>query len=249
MVQKRNKIVAIIEARMSSSRLPGKVLLHGVGKPMIGHLIERLKSIKLIDEVVVATTTNKDDQKIIDYCSTLDVRCFQGSEMNVMDRVYRAATFFKADTIVEITGDCPLLDPKICNNVLETYLSSNKDYANNNTIRSFPDGMDTRVFSTKVLKKSMSMTTSKLDQEHVSLHIKNNPKIFSFVNVVAPEALYWPELGLTLDEESDYVVIKKIIEALYKNNKLFDCYDIIKFLKSNIDIVELNKNVIRKGDT
>ena len=113
MISKKNKIVAIIEARMSSSRLPGKVLLEAGGQPLLGHLIERLKSIDLIDEVVVATTVNKEDQKIINFCLSKDIRYFQGSETNVMERVYQTASFFKADVIVEITGDCPIIDPKI----------------------------------------------------------------------------------------------------------------------------------------
>ena len=244
------KILAIVTARMTSNRLPGKVLLKVKKKPFLQFLIERLKIVKKIDQIVIATTINKTDDVLEKFAKKMKVKCFRGSEEDVMGRVVFAAKRFGADIIVDVTGDCPIIDCDLVDQAIQVYLhNNNADYVNNNNIRSYPDGMDVQVFSYKALKKSYKMTSCSLEREHVTLHIRKNPKIFNTINIIAPQSLYWPELGLTLDQQEDYVFLKKIIEFFYEKNSFFTCSDIINFLKSNKKLLKINSYVRRKGDS
>lgn len=245
------KIVSIIEARMTSSRLPGKVLLKAANKPMLYHLVSRLRHVKKIDEIVIATTINKEDDKIINFAKKNNIKFFRGSENNVLERVYCAATFFKADVIVQITGDCPIIDPIIVEQVLGIYLINKADYVGNAHVRSYPDGMDVQVFSFKSLKKCYSISSAPLEMEHVTLGLRRRPKIFKPIHIIAPKNLFWPSLGLTLDEKKDYIFLKKIIEYFTRTkNKNFSCHDVINLLKKNKKHwLKINQKVKRKGDT
>jgi spore coat polysaccharide biosynthesis protein SpsF len=243
------RIIATIEARMTSTRLPGKVMLPVLGKPILYYLVERLKKVPSIDDIVLATTTNDTDNILVDFAKKENIKCFRGSEDDVMLRVVEAAISENADVVVEITGDCPIIDPQIVEQTILMYKANNVDYVSNGHIRSFPDGMDTQVFSVDILKKSLSMTNNLLDHEHVTLHIRNNPELFSRINIVAPPELEWPELGLTLDEEDDFNLIKLIIEHFNSKNPFFGCLDVVTFLKNRPDLVKINSNVIRKGNT
>ncbi len=241
------KIGAIIEARMSSSRLPGKVLMKALNKPFLLHLVERIKKIKKINKIIIATTNNKKDIEIVKFCKKNRINFFRGSEDNVMQRVIFAAKKYKLDLITEITGDCPIIDHRIIDQCLEIYLNNKVDYVTNCHVRSYPDGMDVQVYKLKTLIKSSKMTKNKQDREHVTLHIRKNPNIFKTINLMPNKNLYWPELGLTLDEYKDYLLIKKIIEYFNrKKNKFFSCEDIINFLKRNKNIRNINKTVKRK---
>ena len=241
-------IVSIIEARMNSKRLPGKVLLPAQKISMLEHLVERLKTIKIIDQIVVATTVNSKDDEIVELCQKKEINFFRGSEEDVMGRVICAAEKYFADLIVEITADCPLIDPDIVDQIISIFLANKVDYVSNAIIRSYPDGMDTQVFSLKTLKTSYEMVNSDLEKEHVTLHIRNNPNLFSHINVIAPKNIYYPELGLTLDEKDDYILIKKIIDNLYPKDNFFSCLDIINYLNENKILLEINKNVMRKNN-
>ena len=243
------KIVATIEARMTSSRLPGKVLMPVAGITMLGCLVRRLKSVKSIDCIVLATTVNKADDSLIDLAKELEIEAFRGDENDVMNRVIGAAASVGADVIVEITGDCPVIDPEIVEQTIQMFKANSADYVSNAHIRSYPDGMDTQVFRLDTLKRSAAMTDDLLDHEHVTLHIRNHPELFTQVHLVAPPEIYWPELGLTLDEHRDYVILKKIIEYFDKTNPFFSCLDVVRLLQQNPDWVEINKAVVRKGDS
>ena len=243
------RVVATIEARMTSSRLPGKVLLPALGDPMLLHLVRRLKAASSIDAIVIATTVNKSDQPIVDFAFANGIYVFRGSEENVLERVVGAAEMLNAQVIVEITGDCPIIDPTLVERTIQLFLRSQIDYVSNSLVRSYPDGMDTQVFSLENLKKSARLTSDPLDLEHVSRYMWQHPDIFSQLNLLAPPELYWPELGLTLDEADDYQLLKKIIEALGPQNILFGCSDVIALLKRNPEWIEINRNVIRKGDS
>ena len=243
------RIVATIEARMTSTRLPGKVMLQVLGKPMLHYLVERLKKVPSIDEIILATTVNSDDDILVEFAKEENIKYFRGSEEDVMLRVVEAADSVGADIVVEITGDCPIIDPQIVEQTILMYRANNADYVSNGHVRSFPDGMDTQVFALDVLKKSLSMTNELLDHEHVTLHIRNNPQLFTKINFVAPSELDWPELGLTLDEQHDYNLLKIIIEHFSQENILFSCLDVVQFLKSRPNLVAINNNVHRKGDS
>lgn len=243
------KIVATIEARMKSSRLPGKVLLKVLGKSMIEHLINRLKQVPSLNEIVIATTINKEDDRLEFLAKKLEVMCYRGSEEDVMARVIEAGDSCNADIIVEITGDCPIIDPQIIEQAIRIFKFNNADYVSNAHIRSYPDGMDVQVFNIKTLKRSSKMTKDPLDHEHVTLHIRNHPDIFSHIHLVAPPKDFWPELGLTLDEQKDYELLKKIMEYFGLDNPYFSCSEVIHLLKGAPEWAAINSDVIRKGDT
>lgn len=242
------KIAATIEARMTSSRLPGKVLLDAGGKPLLQHLLDRLRVVPSINEIVVATTINAADDVLVDFANSQSILVYRGSELDVMGRVIGAARLAQADVVVEITGDCPIIDPDIVEQTIQMYLHNDAVYVSNGHIRSYPDGMDTQVFSLDALIQSAAITNTPLDREHVSLHIRNNPALFPKLTLIAPPSLHWPELGLTLDEEADYKLLKKIIEKLAPVNPLFSCLDVVRLLRKNPDWVAINQAVARKGD-
>lgn len=243
------KIVATIEARMTSSRLPGKVLMNAAGISMLEHLVRRLRAVQSIDQIILATTTNKDDIPLVNLAKKLNISYFCGSEKDVMQRVIDAAASINAHVIAEITGDCPIIDPEIVEQTIRTFREHQADYVSNVLVRSYPDGMDTQVFKLDTLKRSAKMTNDPLDHEHVTLHIRNNPKLFTHVHLVAPPEIHWPELGLTLDELSDYKLLKKIIEYFEKDkNPLFSCTDVVRLLRKYPEYTHINKDVKRKGN-
>lgn len=243
------KIIATIEARMTSSRLPGKVLLKAEGKPMLEHLVNRLRSVPSLNGIVLATTYNSADNILEKFSEDVGIDCYRGSENDVMARVIGAAESVNGDVIVEITGDCPIIDPQIIEQTIRMFKRHNADYVSNVQVRSYPDGMDTQVFSLDTLRRSAAMTNNLLDREHVTLHIRNHPEIFPHVHLIAPPEIHWPELGLTLDEPKDFQLLKKIIEYFEPVNPLFSCLDTIRLLRNMPDWVEINKTVVRKGDT
>lgn len=248
-MKKNGKIVATIEARMTSSRLPGKVLLEANKKTMLEHLIERLRAVKSVDEIALATTINGADDPLIDLALRKGVKYFRGSEEDVMDRVIKTAESAGADIVVEITGDCPIIDPLVIEQAVQMFLHNDCDYVSNGHIRTYPDGMDTQVFRLETLKRSYPMTTTDLEREHVTLHIRYHPDLFRHLHLIAPPDLYWPGLGLTLDEKDDYLLLKKIIEHFGNGNPMFSCREVISLLRENPHWIDLNKHVRRKGDT
>lgn len=242
------KICAIVEARMTSSRLPGKVLMKpDDNNTFFEILIKRLYRVKELSSIILATTTNKADDKLVKKAKNLNLKVFRGSEYNVVNRVLNAAKKFNAEIILGITADCPLIDPYIVSNAIQMYLNNDIDYVSNGHVRSFPDGMDCQVFSLKTLKRSYALIKTELEKEHLGLVIRNNRKKFRKFTLIAPRDLYWPELGLTLDEYDDYIFLKRIINHFGKDYK-FSCHDIISFLKKNKKLLKINSHVIRKGD-
>ena len=241
-----NKIGAIVEARMGSSRLPGKILKEANGKVILSLLIERISKVKEINTVIVATTINQKDDVLVEFCKNNGINYFRGSEDDVMGRVLGAASHYHIDTIVEITGDCPLIDYNIISQVLNSYIHNKFDYVSNANIRSYPDGMDVQVFSKNILSDSYLKATTSIEKEHVTLHIRKSD-FYSKMDLIAPTNQFYPDLGLTLDEESDYILIKKIFESFDSNDFTLD--QILKLLKSDSTLKEINAHVIRKGDS
>ena len=239
-------IVAIIEARMTSSRLPGKHLLLANGKPMLQHLVGRLKRVPLINKIVLATTTNATDDVLVNFADSVGVSVYRGSELDVMGRVVEAGEAFSADVVCEVTGDCPIIDPELVEQVIQTLLKNSAVYANNGS-NGLPDGMGSQVFYWSALKQSSEMAKELLDREHVTLHIKRHPELFPTIYLVAPRSLCWPELGLTLDERDDYILLKRIIEYFGEANSYFSCAQVIQLLHEKPDWLDINKHVKRKG--
>lgn len=242
------KIVLTIEARMTSSRLPGKVALPALkNQTMLGHMIQRLKRVPSVDQIVVATTTNSSDDLLQSIAEGEGVTCFRGSEDDVMGRVIGAAKSAGAELLVETTGDCPIIDSSIVEQTIRMFLHHDVDYVSNAFVRSFPDGMDCQVYRLATLEKSYSMTNSKIDREHVTRHILANPDLFERVQLVAPPDLWWPELGLTLDEPKDYELIKRIVDYFGEDNPAASCGEILHVLRAvHPEWVKINEDVKRK---
>lgn len=234
----------IIEARTSSSRLPNKIMLNAYKNvSFLEYLILRLKTLKFVDNIIVATTTNKNDDKIVRLSKKLKVDHFRGSENNVYDRVLKAAKKFKTDLIIRITSDCPVIDLNIVNQVYDLYLNNDVEFVTNSVITSYPIGMDVEVLSYKTLKRSKIFFQSKDDEEHITLAIRRNPKKFKHLNLIAPKEIFFPKMSLVLDYKEDFIVLKKIIKKFWKKN--YRCLDLVNYLQKNKNIIKINKNLKR----
>ena len=244
----KKKVVAIVQARMGSVRFPGKVMQSLAGKTLIEVLISRLKKAKRIDQIVVATTTENSDDPLATLLESKKISVVRGDRDDVLGRYVKAAKKTKAGVVVRITGDCPLIDPDLVQQAISIFQANEVDYLANCHIRSYPDGMDIQVFTVRCLQESSKQTHDKLDREHVTLHIRSNPLKFRQLHLIAPPSLYWPELGLTLDEKQDYELIKIIFEH-FRGCINFSCFQILDFLKNFPHLLELNKSVTIKGNS
>ncbi len=242
---KAKETICILQARMSSSRLPGKILLPGYNKPLLLHTIERLKKSKLINDVVVATSRLKIDEIIFKICKKNKINVFRGHPTDLLDRYYRCATKYNANTIVRISSDCPLMDYKIVDKVINKFYFSKVDYVSNIHPPTFPDGFDVEVFSYEILKKVFFEANKNFQREHVTPYIWDNPKKFKINNYRnSSNYNYYKKFRLTLDYKEDYYVIWKIYNKLYPLKKLFGLKDIIKYLKHNVHIL-INKKYLK----
>lgn len=241
-----HKICATIEARMTSSRLPGKVLMNFCGKPDLQHIVERLKRSKYLDEIIVATTINKEDDRIVELCEKIGCKYYRGSEEDVLLRVLESAKSVNADIIVEITGDCPVIDWRHVNKLVEMFFSEEYDYASNIIERSFPRGFDTQVFPVKVLEEVNQITKNPVDHEHVSIYIYTHPEKYRLINWKANKQMNHPEFEITLDTKEDYEFIKQIYERLYPINKDFSAQDVVELLIKYPEMIKILRHTHRK---
>ena len=241
------KIVATIEARMRSSRLPGKVLRPLGGQPALQRMIERIRLSRYVDEICIATTTNRADDPIIELAENLDVNHFRGSEEDVLTRVLLAAHSVKADLICELTGDCPLIDPYIIDQCILSHLSGSYDYTSTFAhYATYPIGFDTQIFPVSVLQRVAAMTDDPIDHVHVSCFIYHNPKLFRINGIHAAPEQFGPDIRLTLDTPEDYKLIGKIFDAMDAAGQVWYAKDIVKHLKANPELLKINRHVRKK---
>jgi spore coat polysaccharide biosynthesis protein SpsF len=234
------KVVAIIQARMGSSRLPGKVLKKVLNKTLLDYQLERVKRANLIDEIVIATTLNQIDDDIVQFSESMSIPYYRGSEQDVLSRYYQAAVLFDADVIVRLTADCPLIDPQIIDRTIGEYLSDQTlDYASNTIERTYPRGMDTEVFSFALLEKLNKEATSALNREHVTSYISEHPSLFRIRQVKDSKNV--SRLRLTVDTPKDFLIISQIIEILYKRCLCFSYEDILNLLNERVDLQSFDK--------
>jgi spore coat polysaccharide biosynthesis protein SpsF len=232
-------IAAIVQARMGSSRLPGKVLRTAAGKTFLEHLHARLGQAATIGHIVIATSTLPGDDAIARLCQKNGYNCFRGSEQDVLDRYFRAAQEIKADTVVRITADCPLIDPAIVDQIVSTYLEQpgRYDLVTNRHPLTFPDGLDVDVMSFAALEQAWHEATTPPQREHVIPYFwETGKRVF---NVEHPGNLF-PRYRWTLDYEEDARVIEAIFDALYKPDGIFGLDDIKRFVDSHPEIAVLN---------
>lgn len=242
------KVVAIIQARMGSTRLPGKVLKKVLGKPLLAYQLERVGRSTKIDEIVVATTCHSGDNPIISLCQELDIAWYRGSEEDVLDRYFRTAMIARADIIVRLTADCPLIDPFQIDKVIETYLQHDHPYrfVSNTLKRTFPRGLDTEVFSFGALKKTHQEAINPIDREHVTRYMLHHPDLFPFVNVSS--STNYSHHRWTVDTIEDYRLIKRILEEIYPRNPKFTFSDTLKVLEENPEWQLINTSIQQKED-
>lgn len=246
---KKKKAIAIIQARMNSTRLPGKVMMSISGKPMLWHVIERVKKCKNIELIVVATTSKKDNNPIIELAKKCKVEIFKGSENDVLDRFHRAAIKFKADIIVRITADCPLISPNVVDKVVLRYKQSKADYAlsisRENNPSSYPRGINVEVFSFQILKELNKLAKEQHHREHVTTYIEDNFSRYKIEWVEAEEELRRPQYRLTIDTKEDFELVS-IIYNNFPKNEFITLKQVINFLDANPEIQGINLKIKQK---
>jgi len=245
-MKQNNPIIgAIIQTRMTSTRLPGKVLENIAGKAMVWHVINRLSFSKKIDDIILAIPTTKESNVLEDFARDHNLKCFRGSEEDVLLRFYGAAKEFGCDVIVRVTSDCPLIDPEIVDLIIEKY--QKVDYASNTLERSFPRGLDAEVFSFSVLEKAHKEAKEYYQREHVTPYIYEHPEIFKLYSVKAEGKLKRPDLRLTVDTKEDLELVREIYKHLYNPQKIFLTKEVIDLFERNPELSEINNNIKQKS--
>lgn len=227
----RPKVVAIVQARMGSTRLPGKVLRQACGAPMIAWQLAQLAKCTGLDRIVIATTGSPADDQIAEYCESHGVAVFRGSEHDVLDRYYRAALEHAADVIVRMTADCPLMDPAIVDMAVEQFLEGDFDFVANTAPPpgSFPNGMDVEVFSRTALESIWASARSDFDREHVTFAIWKHPDQFRLLRFEAPED--WSDVRMSVDYADDFEALVTTLERF--NDVIPPVAELVEFMRSN----------------
>lgn len=242
------KVVCLVQARVGSTRLPGKILKGICGKTILHHEIDRLKKCKEIDEIVIATTDKEDDDKIVNEAKKLSVKYFRGSENDVLSRFYYAAKENNADIVVRVTSDCPCIDFEILDKMLiyfkDKYKEKQIDYLSNTINRTYPRGYDIEIFTFSALEKSYINAKKEYEREHVTPYIYD--KTNNFLKLSFENKDDYSEYRVTLDTIEDFIVIKNIFENLYYKNPYFKLNDVVQYLNNNLHIVDINKHIEQK---
>lgn len=237
------RIVAIVQARMGSTRRLGKVLAKICGKPMLEHLLTRLNASEKLHDIIVATTLEANDDSLVQWCIANDVKVFRGSGDNVLARFYHCALTYDADVIVRITADDPLKDPRVIDYAVSVLMNNEDlDYVSNTIDISYPEGIDVEVFRFAALEKAYKGAVKKSDLEHVTPYIWSNPESFNLLNFCAKEDN--SDIRLTVDYEEDLQVVEAILYN-FKDNPLVSYQDIVAFLRESANITSINSGISR----
>ena len=233
----------IVQARMGSSRLPGKVLKEVCGKTILEHLVVRLKRVKQIDKIVVATTIKEQDNQIVDLCIKINTPFYRGSEDDVLSRYYEAALKDRADLVVRVTSDCPLIDPYIIGSIVSFYINNQDkvDYVSNCLNRTYPRGMDVEVFSFSILKEAYEEATKGIEREHVTPFITSRPSRYRLHNIEHSTNL--SHYRLTVDTPEDMELIRRIFETLHYKKSAFSLKDILLVMEDNPEWIDINSHI------
>lgn len=244
-----NKLnLAILQARMSSTRLPNKVLKEVNGIPLLKYECERILQSQKIDKLIIATSNDKSDDAIENFAKENNIEVFRGSLNDVLSRYYECAEEFKEANgvdnlnIIRVTGDCPIIDPQVIDAVIDYFEVNDCDYVSNTLVPTYPDGMDLEVCTFEALKIAYNDALFKSDREHVTLFIKNDDR-FKKLNYTS--RFDFSHLRMTVDEENDFELIKIILENLYENNPNFSYLDAISFMTKNPNTLFINSNITR----
>ena len=239
-------INAIIQARCGSTRFPDKVFADIDGKPLLWHVVDRLKYAKMIDEIIVATTNNSKDDRIEKWCQKEKIKHFRGSEEDVLNRYYSASKAFPSDVIVRVTADDPFKDPEIIDQVIKKLVDENLDLATNNFPPSFPEGLDCEAFTFDVLELMEKSTQDSFEREHVTQYVYHHPEKFRIGNVVSDKQL--SAYRWTIDNQKDYEMVKTIYAKRKKGSTgIMLMEEILEILKDNPEITTINAQVKRSA--
>ncbi|MDB6081698.1 MAG: spsF [Chlamydiia bacterium] len=238
------RVEIFVQARMGSTRLPGKVLVKAAGKTLLEHLCERLQRVKEADSFSILTTTNAKDDVLEEFCKKNDLSCYRGPEDDVLTRFYQVAEKRRPDAIVRITADCPLIDPQIIDQVILEYKNGSYDYVSNSLERTYPRGMDVEIFSYKTLQDTSTMAQSDEEREHVTLYMYRHPELFSLYNVSQKENS--SQYRLTVDTTEDFQLIKLLLERLYPEKPNFSLQNIVDTLKRHPEWAKINAHIQQK---
>jgi spore coat polysaccharide biosynthesis protein SpsF len=238
------KIVAIVQARMGSSRLPGKVLKDLGGETVLARVVRRLRRSALIGDIVVATTVSAADDAIVRECQRLGASSFRGSELDVLDRYYRAAQSADAEAIVRITSDCPLIEPEITDKTIRLFLEQPADYASNALHRTYPRGLDTEVMTREALGRAWEQARSPYQRVHVTPYIYEHPELFRIVSLRSRQD--YSHCRWTLDTVEDLAFIRAVYERMGNKGSL-SWREVIALLEREPCLAELNGMVLQKA--
>lgn len=238
------KIVTVIQARTGSTRLPDKIFMPLAGRPLLLSMIQRVQNSNRAGQIVVATTTEQDDDKVEELCTFSNINLYRGHPTDLLDRHFKAALEYNADAVVKIPSDCPLIDPNIIDRVIEYYLNNiaKYDYVSNLHPATYPDGNDVEIFSMPSLKAAWENAARDLEREHTTPYFWENPDKFRIGNVEWETGLdYSMSHRFTIDYMEDYLFIKAVYDELYDSNPKFSLSDILELLERKPEIKRLNE--------
>lgn len=238
-----SKVIAIIQVRLDSTRLPRKALRDIIGKPMIIHLLERTEKSELINDIVIATTKSKSDDEVVDVVKKYGLPIFRGNYEDVLDRYYNAAKKHKADVIVRITGDCPLMDPQIIDKIIQYFIDHDYDYVSNTIKPTYPDGLCVEAFSFKTLEKAWNEAKLLSEREHVTPYITKHPEIFKVKNI--ENSIDLSHLRWCVDQQEDLEFVTEVFKRLYNKDAIFFMEDVLELLDGSPELKEINIGIQR----
>jgi len=243
------KVVATVQARMGSTRLPGKVMMNLMGKPVLARLLERARRASKVDETLVATSIHAKDDVIADLCKSIETPCFRGSEEDVLERILGGLLQHEADVAVELFGDCPLIDPKIIDQHVSFFMDNlgKYDFVGNDLKSTYPPGTEVEVYSVSALEDAANRARDPGVREHGTLFIRQHPGIYRLHNIEAPDELRYPEMEIELDTAEDFQVIEAIFRHFLEQGQPdFNTYDVVEFMLKNPQIQAINQKVERR---
>jgi spore coat polysaccharide biosynthesis protein SpsF len=238
------KVVAIVQARMGSTRLPGKVLKDLEGRTVLARVVERLRRARLINELLVATTDRPADDAIVAECRQCSVPVSRGDQDDVLDRYFRAAQLVKADVVVRITSDCPLIDPEVTDKTIAAFLEAKADYASNALVRTYPRGLDTEAMTFPALSRVERQAHQRYEREHVTPYFYEHPSEFKIVSVTGDADYSTHRWTVDTPEDLEFV---RAVYARLKDNAGFLWRDILDLIEREPELAEMNRSIVQKA--
>jgi len=238
------KTLAIVQARMGSGRLPGKVLMDLGGESVLARVVQRVRRAALVHEVIVATSASEKDDAVVAECRRMQVTCFRGSEHDVLDRYYKCAQSHAADAVVRITADCPLIDPDLVDATIQAFLDSPSDYASNALVPAYPRGLDVEVFTMLALARAWREAHRPYEREHVTPYLYEHPELFRLVSITA-DADY-SQYRWTLDTVEDLQLLRAIYASLGIRDDFGWC-DVLQLMQREPQLSEINAHAVQKA--